>query len=94
METARNFEIAGFAWYSNDYQDLYLDKIEKLKLNSQRKMNQTAIFPTLIDAANIGIPKDPLQRSALKEFKGYPRLVMGGKDYDQINFIGECREIK
>lgn len=94
LETARNFEIAGFAWYSNEFQNKYSSKVNILKQNKQRKMNQTAIFPTLIDAANIGIPKDPLQRSALKEFKGYPRLVMGGKDYDQINFIGECREIK
>ena len=94
LETVRNFEIASFAWYSNNYQDFYFDKIEKLKLNSQRKVNQTAIFPTLLDAANISIKHDLLQRSLLKKFNDYPRFVLGGINYDNAKIDGLCREIK
>lgn len=94
LETVRNFEIASFAWYSNNYQDFYFDKIEKLKLNSQRKVNQTAIFPTLLDAANISIKDDLLQRSLLRKFNDYPRFVLGGINYDNAKIDGLCREIK
>ncbi len=94
LETVRNFEIASFAWYSNDYQDLFFDKIEKIKLNRERKVNQTAIFPTLLDAANISIKDDLLQRSLLKKFNDYPRFVLGGINYDNAKIDGLCREIK
>lgn len=94
LETARNFEIASFSWYSDEFKNIFPLKVKFLKQNKQRKINQTAIFPTFIDAANIAIPNDSLQRSTLKEFKNYPRLVMGGKNYDEVNMIGDCREIK
>lgn len=94
LETARNFEIASFIWYSNNFKNKFNEKVIKLKNNQHRKMNQTAIFPTLIDAANISIPNETLDRSILTSFEEYPRLVMGGVDYDQANFIGECKEIK
>lgn len=94
LETARNFEIASFVWYSNSFAEQYVSKIHFLKQNQHSKINQTAIFPTLIDAANIVIPNDALQRSTLKVFEKYPRLIMGGKDYDHAKFIGECKEIK
>ena len=48
-----------------------IEKANKLidKQNKQRKINQTSIFPTLIDAANLRIPNDPLNKSILKDFK-------------------------
>lgn len=94
LETARNFEIASFSWYSDKFKNIFPLKVEFLKQNSQRKINQTALFPTLLDAANIAIPNEPLARSVLKNFKDYPRRVMGETDYDQAKMIGECREIK
>lgn len=94
LETARNFEIAGFAWYSDKFENQSPEKVKYLKDNKDRKINQTSIFPSLIDAADISIPNDSLSRSILKNFKNYPRLVMGGRDYDQAKFIGECKEIK
>lgn len=94
LKTARNFEIAGFVWYSDDFKKKFPLKIINLKNNKNRKINQTAIFPSLIDAADILIPNERLSRSVLKDFKKYPRLVMGGVDYDHADFIGNCREIK
>ena len=94
LETARNFEIAGFAWYSDKFENQSPEKVKYLKDNKDRKINQTSIFPSLIDAADISIPNDPLSRSVLKNFENYPRLVMGGVNYEQAKFIGECKEIK
>ena len=94
LKTARNFEIAGFAWYSSEFENKFPTKVKILKQNKDRKINQTSIFPSLIDAADISIPNDSLSRSVLKNFKNYPRLVMGGVNYDQAKFVGECREIK
>lgn len=94
LETARNFEIAGFSWFSRSFEDKYSSKVYSLEKNNQRKINQTSIFPTLLDAANISIPNYTLERSLLSDFKDYPRLVMASKDYDQAKLIGNCREIR
>lgn len=94
LETARNFEIASFAWYSDSFESKFSEKVDYLKMNQHRKMNQTLIFPTLVDAANISIKNELLERSVLRSFVDYPRLIMGGRNYDKSKFIGDCREIK
>lgn len=94
LETKNNFEIASFIWYSNIFSANHSQKVENLIKNKGRKINQTAIFPTLIDAANINIPDYMLKRSILSNFKDYPRLVLGGKDFDLALYEGICKEIK
>lgn len=94
LATRFNFEIASFAWYSDKFKENYGEKIENLIKNQDKKLNQTAIFPTLIDASNIEIPSDKLDKSILKKYQAYPRLVMGGRDYDQASFNEICREIQ
>lgn len=94
LKTARNFEIASFVWYSNIFAEKYENKIQLLKQNKDRKLNHTAIFPTLLDAANISIPNYNLEKSILKPFKDYERWILGRGDFDQEKFIGECREVK
>ncbi|NNP77198.1 hypothetical protein A7P54_12325 [Acinetobacter sp. Ac_3412] len=94
LETATNFEIASFVWYSDLFALNNINKINILRGNANRKINQTAIFPTLIDAASIKIPKEKLEKSLLREFYNYPRIVMGGKNYDQSQLEGLCREVK
>ena len=92
--TIYNYEIAAFAWYSDLYQEKNSEKINWLKRNKQRKINQTSIFPTLIDAANLKIPNDSLDKSILKDFRDYPRLVSGGVDFDKTQSKGICKEIQ
>jgi len=94
LETKNNFEIASFIWYSNIFAANQSHKVENLIKNKGRKINQTAIFPTLIDAANINIPDYALKRSILSNFKDYPRLVLGGKNFDLTLYKGICKEIK
>lgn len=93
-ETAYNFEIASFAWYSDSVATKNDDKIQYLQSNQHKKINQTSIFPTLIDAADITIPDYPLERSLLGKLSPYPRLVLGGRDYDNNIQQDSCREIK
>lgn len=93
-KTTYNYEIAAFAWYSDLYNQKNPEKLSWLNRNKQRKINQTSIFPTLIDAANIKILNDSLGKSILKDFKDYPRLVSGGVDFDKIQPIGICKEIQ
>lgn len=92
--TIYNYEIASFAWYSDLYQQRNPTKINWLEQNKQRKINQTSIFPTLIDAANLKIPNDSLDKSILKDFKNYPRVVEGGIDFDKTQPQGVCKEIQ
>ncbi len=94
LETKNNFEIASFIWYSNIFAANHSRKVETLIKNKGRRVNQTAIFPTLIDAANINIPNYMFNRSILSNFKDYPRLVLGGKDFDLAQYDGICKEIK
>lgn len=94
LETKYNFEIASFAWYSDQFLKNYVDKVKILNENKDRKLNQTAIFPTLVDAANIAIPEYGKDRSILQRFQNYPRVVLGGKNYDTAKYEGMCKEIK
>jgi len=93
-ETASNFEVASFAWYSDRFAINNADKVRRLRSNQHKKINQTSIFPTLIDAADITIPNYTHERSILGHLGPYPRLILGGKDYDNSAQKGSCREIK
>ena len=93
-DTIYNFKIASFAWYSDSFAENNADKIQNLKATRDNKINQTSIFPTLIDAASIAIPNYQRKRSLLNQWQPYPRLIMGSKDYDHSSPQGKCREIK
>lgn len=93
LTTKRNLEIASFAWYSEAYKKYFPEKVLQLHKNQHRKVNQTAIFPTLLDAAHIQIPNYGLNKSILKPFGDYPRLVLGGKNYDTTQKEGICQEV-
>ena len=93
-ETSYNFEIASLAWYSQTFADNNPSRIKNLIVNKDKKINQTSIFPTLIDAASINIPNYQRKRSLLTDLSPYPRLILGGKDYDNSTQQGNCREIQ
>lgn len=93
-ETAYNFEIASLAWYSPRFAANHADKVQQLQANASKPVNHTSIFPTLIDAAGITIPDYSLERSLLADLQPYPRLVLGGRDYDNNMQQDSCREIK
>lgn len=92
-ETPYNFEISSLAWYSKTFADNNPEKVKKLIVNSTKKINHTSVFPTLIDVADIAIPNYTRERSLLGDLRLYPRLVLGGKNYDNSIQQGSCREI-
>ncbi len=94
LVTRRNVEIASFAWYSSQFSEQFAEKVMYLQQNQHRKINHTALFPTLLDAANITLPDDGLARSVFKPFQDYPRMVFANHNYDQTQFSGMCQEIK
>lgn len=94
LDTQHNLEIASFAWYSDLFASQYPSQIAYLIQNKDRKINQTTIFPTLIQAAKIHIPEYTEEKSILSPFKDYPRLVLGGKNFDSAQYDKICKEIK
>ena len=94
LDTQHNLEIASFAWYSDLFASQHPSQIAYLIQNKDRKINQTAIFPTLIQAAKIHIPEYTEEKSILSPFKDYPRLVLGGKNFDSAQYDKICKEIK
>lgn len=93
-KTPYNFEIASLAWYSPRFATSHANKVQQLQANATKPINHTSIFPTLIDAADITIPDYSLSRSLLGSLNPYPRLVLGGIDYDNNEQQGSCREIQ
>lgn len=92
--TIYNYEISSFTWYSDLYQKKNSEKIFWLDKNKNRKINQTSVFPTLVDAANLKIPNDRLKRSLLKKFADYPRFVNQVIDFDKKRPKGVCKKIQ
>ncbi|MBC9228954.1 sulfatase-like hydrolase/transferase [bacterium SPL81] len=93
-QTIYNFNIASFIWYSNVFKENNLNKAKELEMNRLLRINQTSIFPTLIDAADIDIVNYSVERSVLKKISIYPRYIVGGLDYDKANYEKKCKEIK
>ena len=71
-----------------------VEKTKNIDINHNKKINQTAIFPTLVDVANIEIPKYSLNKSLLRNFEQYPRFIMGKENYDLYKKDGKCLVIK
>ncbi len=71
----------------------FKEKVKYLTQNKDRKMNHTAIFPSLLHAANITILNDNLDRSILKPYLDYPRKVMG-INFETAKIVGACDEIQ
>ncbi|WP_433847569.1 phosphoethanolamine transferase [Acinetobacter proteolyticus] len=92
--TIYNFDIASFAWYSDLFYKGNVLKVNELNKKGSARINQTTIFPSLIDAANIEIPNYSLQRSILRKNYEYPRYIIGGVNYDQAKYGKICKEIE
>lgn len=92
--TIYNYEVASFIWFSDLYKKNNFNKISWLNKNRNKRINHSIIFPTLVDAANLDIPNDTLDRSLLKKIINYPRLVDGGINFDKTQPKGICREIQ
>ena len=89
-----NFEISSFVWYSDSYFLNKTNEINYLISNKDKKISQISVFPTLLDAGGIKIKNYYSDKSLLGILSEYPRIVMGGLDFDKVNIMGECMELQ
>jgi glucan phosphoethanolaminetransferase (alkaline phosphatase superfamily) len=90
-----SYRIPLFLWYSDEYQRSYPRKIEMLKQHSGQPLTTRAVFPTMLDAADIHFAGEDLTGSVMSEKFGIqPRVVStfnGVVDFDHAHFTRTCR---
>ncbi|MFV0471833.1 MAG: phosphoethanolamine transferase [Paludibacteraceae bacterium] len=75
-----------FVWYSDDYAQIYPDKIENVKNNIDKKISSSLTFHSLLDMAAINIPNDVSMRRS---------IACGSLQSDTVRYvINPEREIK
>jgi glucan phosphoethanolaminetransferase (alkaline phosphatase superfamily) len=94
--TQYEFHVPAFAWYSDQYQERYPDKVDQLQRHRKARLATENMFHTLLDMADIRYPDDRLEWSfANPRFKPHKRYVdsYGWTDYDNAVMKGDCREV-
>ena len=93
-KTENEFKIPLLTWYSDNYQKQHENKIAALLKNKQKPIDQTSVFPTLIDLANIHIKNYNTDKSLANPFlQKYSRHIYDYLDYDTSKRVGECNEL-
>jgi glucan phosphoethanolaminetransferase (alkaline phosphatase superfamily) len=94
--TQYEFHVPALVWYSDLYQSIFPDKINRLLRHKRAKLATENIFHSLLDMADIRYGTEQLERSFLsKKFRPHKRYVdsYGWTDYDNATFKGDCREV-
>lgn len=94
--TQYEFHIPAFIWYSDDYQQLFPEKIRQLKRHQKFRLSTENVFHTLLDMGNIRYPDERLNWSILSpQLVAHTRYVdsYGWSDYDNATLKGDCREV-
>jgi glucan phosphoethanolaminetransferase (alkaline phosphatase superfamily) len=90
-----SYRIPLFLWYSDEYQRAYPRKIEMLKQHRLQPLTTRAVFPTMLDAADVHFPGEDLSGSVMSaKFEIQPRVVTtfnGVVDFDRAHFTRTCR---
>ena len=93
-KTENEFKIPLLTWYSDNYQKQHADKIAALVENKQKPIDQTSVFPTLIDLANIQIKNYNTDKSLANPLlQKYSRHIYDYLDFDTSKRVGECNEL-
>jgi glucan phosphoethanolaminetransferase (alkaline phosphatase superfamily) len=94
--TQYEFHIPALAWYSDQYQQRFPDKVGQLLRHRKARLATENVFHTLLDMADIRYPGDRLEWSFVnRQFKQHKRYVdsYGWTDYDNATMKGDCREV-
>lgn len=90
-----SYRIPFFLWYSDDYQRAHPRKVEMLKQHSREPITTRAVFPTMLDAADLHFAGEDLSGSVMSEnFEMQPRIVTtfnGVVDFDRAHFTRTCK---
>jgi glucan phosphoethanolaminetransferase (alkaline phosphatase superfamily) len=94
--TQYEFHVPAFAWYSDEYQARYPDKVAQLLRHRKARLATGNMFHTLLDMADLRYPDEHLEWSFVNpRFKQHKRYVdsYGWADYDNAVMKGDCREV-
>lgn len=94
--TQYEFHVPALVWYSDLYQSIFPDKVNRLLRHKRAKLATENIFHSLLDMADIRYSTEQLERSFLsRRFRPHKRYVdsYGWTDYDNATFKGDCREV-
>ena len=92
--TRATYRIPFFFWYSDEYAKRFPTKVSVLKQRRKEPITTEAVFPTLVDAADIRFAGEDLSRSLFSpRFERHPRIVTGfwgNLDYDHAHLNDQC----
>jgi glucan phosphoethanolaminetransferase (alkaline phosphatase superfamily) len=94
--TQYEFHVPAFAWYSDQYQERFPDKIAQLQRHRKARLSTENMFHTLLDMADIRYGDERLEWSFVNSrFRQHKRYVdsYGWTDYDNAVMKGDCREV-
>jgi glucan phosphoethanolaminetransferase (alkaline phosphatase superfamily) len=94
--TQYEFHVPAFAWYSDQYQERFPDKVAQLLRHRKAHLATENMFHTLLDMADIRYPDEKLEWSFVNSgFRQHKRYVdsYGWTDYDNAVMKGDCREV-
>lgn len=92
--TEAEFKIPLLTWHSQMYQLNHPNIVRDLQANANKPIDQTSVFPTLLNMANITIANDGYVRSlANPNLPKYDRIIYGALDFDKSKRKGVCREL-
>lgn len=93
-KTENEFKIPLLAWHSSRYKHENPEKVATLIQNKQKPIDQTSIFPTLVDLANIEIKDYSAEKSlANPNLQKYKRPIFDYLDFDTSKRTGDCNEL-
>ena len=94
--TQFEFHVPAIAWYSDQYQDRYPDKVRQLLRHRKARLATENVFHTLLDMADIHYGGERPEWSFVNpQFKQHKRYVdsYGWTNYDNATIKGDCREV-
>lgn len=65
--TKYDYHVPLFVWYSNEYSNMYPDKVTNLNQNINKPVSARYIFYSMLDMANITFPEQILQKSVFSK---------------------------
>lgn len=93
LGTRFEYQIPGFFWYSDSFNQAYPGKVKQIRENARNKLSSVDTFETLADMASIAFPGHDESRSLFSASWRYRRRVVNEPrqtDFDTASFDPMC----
>jgi glucan phosphoethanolaminetransferase (alkaline phosphatase superfamily) len=94
--TDYEFHIPAFFWYSDQFHQMYPEKVGAIEANRNAPLSTENVFYSMLDIADIKVQEDQNERSFVSSsLIAHPRYVNseGWINYDKSYAAGSCKEI-